>query len=280
MSGVPPLLLEAFSHDPSSPIAAQSASAASGDRRCFRILYTNDEVEVHKWIVLNIAGGKGYVGFDAEWRPTFKKGDKPQLGTLQFATVDAALVVQVNAYRFAPRGHPAVGCLQLLILTNPSIVLLGMSVQEDLSKAIEYLQTRQAYVQTPGTTAGTLELKTYGQARGINVPGGLLAITLLLGGGGSGGGSGGEDDAAADTGSGAAASASAGPRAEVVKWKSNKLQMSNWCKWPLEGKCIRYAACDAWAAAFCYSKLVTMPIVAPPLPLAPAAQSSKGGAGR
>lgn len=83
-----------------------------------------------------------------------------------------------------------------------------------------------------GGGARPLELKTFGQARGVDVPGGLEALTLAV-----------------------------APGGEVAPWKVRSIQVSDWEAWPLDEPHVRYAAVDAWASLLCFMRLAGRPVV-------------------
>lgn len=248
---VPPLL---FSVRAELVLATNTnALAAPPPRLTVAALYTNGEEEAYAWLKAHAAaavapppdppdeteerprkrrrrreagGAAAVLGFDCEWPPTWRKGERPRVGTLQLATETHALVVQLSALRRAGRESPARGCLER-ILGSPAGVggatLVGMGVASDVKVAREALG-----VDASAARPYVVDLKTFGSVRGVDVPGGLAGLTEHLCG--------------------------------TPSWKSQRVVMSDWCAAPLSEEQRRYAALDAWASAACFFKLRGLPI--------------------
>ena len=183
------------------------------------ITYTCQEATAHAWLQAHVPpGSTTHVGVDAEWRPVFRPGAVSTLAALQVATPRAALVVQLNALWRASPSAPAAGALVRFL--ESGVVFCGMGVHGDLQKVHELLSGGSA----ARPSFRTVDLKRYGQDRGVNVPGGLAGLAAHVVEG-------------------------------VHRWKSRKLQMSNWAAYPLTPAQLRYAAMDAWASLACWEAL-------------------------
>ena len=192
-------------HDPFDPSTSPDVIIPG---RTFVITYVNSEEDVGEWLE-DHTRGPCVLGLDAEWRPVFVAGAKPTLGTIQLSTATHAIVIQFSALVRSPRGvgtHQ--NCLQRL-LSRTDVTFVGMGVKEDL----RLLQ--MSVVGNVNPRSRFVELKSYGAAAGVVVPGGLLGLAqeVLVG---------------------------------IAKWKSKRLQMSNWTASPLTWDRVVYAAMDAW----------------------------------
>lgn len=276
-----PFINSTYSHNAqfdcwSQNVPSKSSKSSSSSAVNLSILYTNCEVVAHSWIHSNIHTSKAssgnqhaagaanshssaiastnrgvVVGFDAEWKPRFQKGQKEVLGTLQFATMNAVLVYQLNAARRAPNGHAAAGCLGRL-LADPTCTFVGMGVHADFDKVQHLAEQAARASSSNGSNSSSssghkhrlVELKQFGTDRGVNVSGGLAGLAMHL-------------------------------HPAIAKWKTKTLQMSDWSRYPLDHARVRYAAMDAWASVACYHKLAPLELVLPslddPMPLPPAA---------
>ena len=159
-----------------------------------------------------------------------------RLSTIQLATRDAVLVYQASAAVAAPRGSPASGSLAAL-LASTTHAFVGMGIAQDF-KLVAGSAARATGGGASASAAAPppqrlVELKKMGAERGVVVPGGLLGLAEALLG--------------------------------LPKWKSKRLQMSNWAAAPLSAAQIRYAAMDAHAGLACYDALLARPPPAPPL---------------
>lgn len=210
-----------FQHDPYTELRSQDGS---GD---VTILYTNIESEVDNWF-RNLPPSSTVFGFDTEWKPVFVKGGETKLATIQISTAHSCIVIQVNAMPPALRSQSSV---LGLFLMAPGTTLVGMGIKEDYSKVVEAL-LEGALAQHAGPTL--VDLKALSISKGVHTSGGLLGLTQYL-------------DPADSTSPG------------VAKWKSKKLQLSNWSRFPLDEPQIRYAAMDAWASLRCYVLLAALP---------------------
>jgi hypothetical protein len=251
------------------PAAAAASSSSSSAAPLLTFVYTNQEAVAHEWIVRHILGGEEaesaaaapssaaaaaaasssssasasarivspVVGFDAEWKPTFQKGQVPRIGTIQLGTErGGALVVQINALIPAPAGTPAAGCLGRL-LDDPRLTFVGMGIAQDFNKV--RAEAKKAGGSTAFAAVGGLgggrgaslcDLKTFGTERGVSVKGGLLGLAQHV------------DPA-------------------MAKWKSNRLQTSDWSAFPLSEAQVRYAGMDAVAAAVAHTRLSILALV-------------------
>lgn len=153
-----------------------------------------------------------------------------------------------NSFSSSVATEEAEGCL-VRLLNNPYVLFIGMGINQDFRKVKDDVARLLRYNTTSTTsnsntsssssssflTTSLCELKSFGRDRGINIKGGLLALTQYL------------DNS-------------------VAKWKTNSLQLSKWQRYPLREAEVRYAAMDAWSAILCYERLILLPIVPLPLP--------------
>lgn len=210
-----------FVHDPYVELRSQDGS---GD---VAILYTNIESEVDAWF-RGLGNTSTILGFDTEWRPVFVKGQETKLATIQISTAFSAIVIQVNAIPPAMRSQSSV---LGRFLMSPGSTLVGMGIREDYNKVVEALLDA-----TPAPRSGPtlVDLKAMSISKGVHTSGGLLGLAQHL-----------EPPTSVSPG--------------VAKWKSKKLQLSNWSRFPLDEPQIRYAAMDAWASLRCYTLLAALP---------------------
>ena len=199
------------------------------------ITYTNLEVSFYHWMREHVPvdvvplDAVHSVGFDAETQPVYRAGQTGRLGQLQFAVEGAALVFHIDGIIPAPHG-PAVGAVRHFF-SRTDIELVGMGIKEDMARVRGAVWACDEY--DDGRGPAVVELKRFGELRGVSISGGLGPLTEFLCG--------------------------------AAKWKSKKLQMSNWISRPLSTDQIRYASMDAWAGCACYFHLKTMPLLMPRL---------------
>lgn len=217
--------------------SANPPPGRSSGRTLLEVTYTADLEVVGQWLTTHADVD---LGFDCESRPTFHAGQTTPVATLQLATLASALVVQLNALPPAPPppGTPAAagGDALLAVLTGDAgRTLCGMGIGSDVRGCHAALaQQLRVPLQPPNSGGGgrrgprLSELKTFGQSRGVNVPGGLQGLMQHL-------------------------------RPDVGKWKSKRITMSNWARWPLTQEQVRYAAFDAWASLACHEALAALP---------------------
>ena len=191
------------------------------------ILYTNCEEAVHKWLA-SVASSAVF-GFDTENRPVFRKGQSSQLALIQLSTRTCALVVQWSHYQRAPAASPASHCLARFFC-NPALSLCGMGCVSDFRQWARELQGGG------GGEAGA------GGGRQAPRPA-LLELEQLRGG---------LDLAGAAKGLAGLCQLLI---PEVQKWKSKRIQMSNWEASPLSVAQIVYAAMDGWAGLAAYEAI-------------------------
>ena len=203
-----------------------------------QILYTNSEEAVQGWLA-SVASARIF-GFDTENRPVFRKGQSSQLALIQLSTRSRALVVQWSHYQRAPAASPASRCLARFFC-DPALSLCGMGCVSDFRQWARELQG--------GGEEGA------GGGRHHAPRPALLELEQLRGG---------LDLAGAAKG---LAGLCQHLIPAVLKWKSKKIQMSNWEASPLSVAQIIYAAMDGWAGLAAYEAI------------AAARQSAGGGAG-
>ena len=85
--------------------------------------------EVDAWITTHINSAKApFVGFDIEWRPSFRAGmSQPKAATVQLATSTAALIVQMSHMNNASAGLKET-------LGSDHVTKVGVGVKEDLKR--------------------------------------------------------------------------------------------------------------------------------------------------
>ena len=207
------------------------------------ILYTNSLSAVEEWVGARLSETPLCFGVDTESKPRFDPGvpqEEPKV--LQIATETHAVVFQMNAAaenlalasELAPR---------LFALLYPHRVapaessssppsLIGMSLLNDLIE----LEPVFGCVQE-------IKLKAARRAYSHVIELDLLRLGGLL--------------------------ALAQSTTSVVKWKSNRLQMSKWQEYPHNRARVVYAAMDAWAAAAIYGHFHKNPPFPKPPPKPP-----------
>lgn len=217
------------------------------------VTYTNDPAEIAEWLAVYAPPAESYgvhghsgagahagssrppagraYGLDAEWRPVYVSGEEVHVSVLQICSGDSVLVVQINdmydIYNDGGLGD---------FLSRPSNTFVGMGTAMDLPLIYAAVPTANAGY---GMKPQLVDLKRYGQQRGVNESGGLSGLAgYLLG---------------------------------VKDWKERRVQMSDWSAAPLTSAQVAYAATDAWTSLACYYELSSMGV--------PAVSSGPGAAG-
>lgn len=230
---------------------------AHSDKTPLSILYTALLNTCENWLRDQFEAGVRFFGFDTETRPCFKAGQEPEPPTvLQLSTTTSALVFQINACRddLASCSATAPLLYRLLFPTasdaaassiageQPS-VLVGMSALEDLL-SLEVVFGFKLTID-PLIGASKEQTKLLRRQRHIHLvdmrtwrTGGLLEVAQRC--------------------------------TNVTKWKSNALQLTRWDLFPLDHKCLVYAAMDAWAGAAVYAHYLEHPPMPEPPPPPPA----------
>jgi len=210
------------------------------------ILYTNSLLAVEEWVCARLSESPKCFGVDTESKPRYTPGasaEEPKV--LQLATYTHAVVFQMNASAedlalsrvLAPRLFALLFPHRVVPEESSSSPpsLIGMSLLKDLME----LEPVFGCVDEGQAIKIKAARRTYSHVIELDTLrlGGLLALAQST--------------------------------TSVVKWKSNRLQMSKWQEFPHNRARVVYAAMDAWAAAAIFGHYERNPPFPEPPPKPP-----------
>lgn len=99
------------------------------DKNSIPVTVSRSPSEIDKWISTYVSSTKSdFIGFDIEWRPTYRSGEKqPKAATIQLATPQAALIAQLSHMNSTPTSI-------VDTLGDDQLVKVGVGVKGDLTR--------------------------------------------------------------------------------------------------------------------------------------------------
>ncbi|KAF9243872.1 ribonuclease H-like domain-containing protein [Melanogaster broomeanus] len=180
---------------------------------------------------------QGLLGFDLEWKPNFRKGQKEnRVALVQLASLDTILLLQISAMSGAPPSLTSNSIIKFPsrlseLLNDPSWIKAGVSIQNDCKKLHNDYK-----VSVRNCVELSLLARTVDNARWKGKYTAALGLARLL------------------------------ETYETATLAKGKGQRSNW-ELPLTEQQQEYAANDAHAGYVIYSRLYAMAQAMDPIPL-------------